>query len=116
MLGQPMRWFFAIVFLFAGCAQESVEPSVDVSVVENKPSPTIQSKEPEKVLPAVQEDDIVMAITARKQLQAFEQSFGFAQLLPHDEDIVFPNKRTSTKWLFDNHQGYQQIASHLQKR
>ena len=26
------------------------------------------------------------------------------------------NKRMSTKWLFDNHQGYQQVASHLQKR
>ena len=42
--------------------------------------------------PLVQEEDIVVAITDREQLQNLEKSFGFAQLLPHNEDMAFSNE------------------------
>ena len=67
----------------------------------------------QKTYPMVHEDDIVVAITDRTQLQDLEQDFGLEHLLPHRNTVPFPTDRISTRWLFQNHLGYQKIARHL---
>lgn len=109
-------FIFSCIWFAQACVSATETKTTDD--VKETAVPPIEKQEvvPESKDPLVQEEDIVVAITDREQLQNLEKSFGFAQLLPHNEDMAFLNKRISAKWLFDNHQGYQRIASHLQSR
>ena len=110
--------FFVACLMMLACGRKGVvtEPR-PVNVEQEEILPKSQKPSSiQKKYPLVQEEDVVVAITDREQLASLEDSFGFASLLPNSAEIAHPEGRLSTRWLFQNHEGYQKIAAHLQER
>ena len=64
--------------------------------------------------PTVTPEDVIVAIQDNDVLNGWRYTLPFAQLLPQLKDTT--PQGASTKWLYDNHQGYRLIAEHIQGR
>jgi hypothetical protein len=110
-----MRWL-TVPFLFACSNKPNVANSTSVESTDSVESPRIlPSSEVTAVSqPTVSPEDITVAIQDIDVLKELENTHSFAQLLPHLQNTTM--KGVSTKWLYDNHQGYRLIAEHVKGR
>ena len=92
--------------LIANDKNDTREKADNTATVEKKSSPSL----------LVHSDDIVVAVQDLDTLNQIQWTHSFGTLLPTTEEPLLPTERVSTKWLYENHDGYRDIAKHIQKR
>ena len=113
-----MRWLM-VPFLFA-CSNESPVSnanSIEQTTIEHtETTPSTKDSVDEKTHGRVSPNDITVAVQDLERLQSLEKTHSFDRLLPNSTTLQPTVDRHSTKWLYNNHDGYRMIAEHIQGR
>ena len=94
----------------------SVERSTAVETSIHPDSDTFNAVTKEQRYPVVSPEDVTVTIQDIETLKSLETTHSFAQLLPSSVRKPVDTETLFTKWLYNNHQGYRQIAEHIQER
>lgn len=127
-------WFFIAILTTLGCLTPSNQIATPTPIEENQ-NPLLEKlvDNDENDLrenvddvatvdndgssrPFVDSEDVVVAVQDLETLNQLTQTHSFGALLPTTEEALLPTERVSTKWLYENHDGYRNIATHIQKR